>query len=163
MPPWRIAGRRRAVSSWTPGIGIAATAEGDAAKRLPDPAQEQFRLALLGPTGVLRLGPDVADHYPEELLAQIRELQTEADELTASAPQAIATGIVVEEDEPRDLPIFVRGDHTNKQDEVVPRGYLTVLEGRAVSPEISSEVSGRLELARWITDPEHPLTSHEPS
>ena len=30
---------------------------------------------------------------------------------------------------------------------VVPRGYLTVLEGRAVSPEISSEVSGRLELA----------------
>jgi mono/diheme cytochrome c family protein len=136
-----------------------ATAKGDAAKRLPDPAQEQFRLALLGPTGVLRLGPDVADHYPEELLAQIRELQTEADELTASAPQAIATGIVVEEDEPRDLPIFVRGDHTNKQDEVVPRGYLTVLEGRAVSPEISSEVSGRLELAQWITDPEHPLTS----
>ena len=50
-----------------------ATAKGDAAKRLPDPAQEQFRLALLGPTGVLRLGPDVADHYPEELLDSDRE------------------------------------------------------------------------------------------
>ena len=135
------------------------TAEGDAAKQLPDPAQEQFRLALLGPTGVLRMGPDVADHYPEKLLTQIRELRAEAEELSASAPQAIATGIVVEEDQPRDLPIFVRGDHTNKQDALVPRGYLTVLEGRAVSPEISSEVSGRLELAQWITDPVHPLTS----
>ena len=135
------------------------TAEGDAAKQLPDPAQEQFRLALLGPNGVLRMGPDVADHYPEELLAEIRELQSDADELDASAPQAIATGIVVEEDNPRDLPIFVRGDHTNRQDELVPRGYLTVLKGRAVSPEISAAVSGRLELAEWITDPEHPLTA----
>ncbi|MFB0985707.1 MAG: DUF1553 domain-containing protein [Phycisphaerales bacterium] len=136
-----------------------ATAEGAAAMQLPDAAQERFRLALLGPAGVLRMGSDVADHYPEALRAEIRGLQSEAEALAASAPRAIATGIVVEEDKPRDLPIFVRGDHRNKQDELIPRGYLTVLKGRAVSPVISAEVSGRLELAEWITDPEHPLTA----
>ena len=105
------------------------------------------------------MGSDVADHYPKALRAEIRGLQSEAEALAASAPRAIATGIVVEEDKPRDLPIFVRGDHRNKQDELIPRGYLTVLKGRAVSPVISAEVSGRLELAEWITDPKHPLTA----
>ena len=135
------------------------SAEGEAASALPDGAQERFRLALVGPTGVLRLGEDIAAHYPEALRARIAQLAGESERLIASAPPMIPTGIVVEEAEIRDLPIFVRGDHRNQQDETVPRGYLTVLKGRAAAPLIPETSSGRLELAEWMTDAEHPLTA----
>ena len=136
-----------------------AVAEGEAAKRLPDPAQDRLREALIGSAGVLRIGPEVVEHYPPEVQARIAALAAEQARLASSKPPAIETGIVVEETEPRDLPIFIRGDHTNPQDTVVPRGYLTVLEGRAVAPKIPPASSGRLELANWMTDPEHPLTA----
>ena len=136
-----------------------ASAEGEAAKRLPDPAQDRLREALIGVNGVLRVGPEVIDHYPVAVQDRIAELEAEEKRLAASKPRAIETGIVVEEAEPRDLPIFIRGDHTNQEDTPVPRGYLTVLEGRAVAPKIPSASSGRLELANWMTDPEHPLTA----
>ena len=137
---------------------LAAT-EGEAAKRLPDPGQDRLREALIGSAGVLRIGPEVVDHYPPAVQDRIAVLLAEEARLSASKPRAIETGIVVEEAEPRDLPIFIRGDHTNQQDTAVPRGYLTVLEGRAEAPTIPSASSGRLELARWMTDPEHPLTA----
>lgn len=136
-----------------------ASAKGEAAKRLPDPAQERLREALIGSAGVLRIGPEVADHYPAAVQDRIAALLAEETRLSASKPRAIETGIVVEEAEPRDLPIFIRGDHTNQQDTAVPRGYLTVLEGRAQAPTIPPASSGRLELATWMTDPEHPLTA----
>jgi hypothetical protein len=136
-----------------------ASAEGEAAKRLPDPAQERLREALIGSNGVLRVGPEVIDHYPVAVQDRIAELEAEENRLAATKPRAIETGIVVEEAEPRDLPIFIRGDHTNQQDTAVPRGYLTVLEGRAEAPTIPPASSGRLELATWMTDPEHPLTA----
>ena len=65
---------------------------------------------------------------------------------------------VVEDSAPVDLPIFIRGDHTNKAEQDVPRGYLTVLEEALPGPAIGGEGSGRLELARWIVDPDNPLT-----
>ena len=136
-----------------------ASSEGEAAKRLPDPAQDRLREALIGASGVLRIGPEVVDHYPEAVRMRIAELIADQERLVESRPPSIDIGIAVEEAEARDLPIFIRGDHTNKQDEVVPRGYLTVLEGRAEAPSIPPDSSGRLELAEWMTDPEHPLTA----
>lgn len=134
-------------------------AEGDEAKRLPDPAQETCRLALLGDHGVLRVGPEVAPYYPDEIKDRISVLQVEKDELAATSPPPIAKGIAVTEDEPRDLPVFVRGDHTNKRDETVPRGFLTVLSDAMETPPIGMDGSGRRELASWITDPGNPLTA----
>ena len=136
-----------------------STAEGDAAKTLPDAAQETYRLALLGDRGVLRVGPEVVPYYDEALRTRIAALDAEREALVATTPAPIERGIVVTEDEPRDLPVFIRGDHTNKRDEVEPRGFLTVLAGTVESPPIPTDGSGRLELARWITDPEHPLTA----
>ena len=134
-------------------------AEGDAAKTLPDPAQEVLRVALLGDRGVLRAGPEVVPYYPREVRDRLATLDARKAELDSTQPATIAKGIGVEDGEVRDLPVFVRGDHTNKRDEVVPRGFMTVLSEAVDPPTIPTDGSGRRELAEWITDPEHPLTA----
>ena len=45
-------------------------------------------------------------------------------------------------------------DHPGKE---VPRGFPRILGGQTLSPDVKG--SGRLELARWITDPANPLTA----
>ena len=57
-----------------------------------------------------------------------------------------------------DVPIFKRGDISEPEDELVPRAFPQViqLEGIEAPPE---NQSGRLELAHWLSHPDHPLTS----
>jgi len=50
----------------------------------------------------------------------------------------------------------VRGD-PQRLGEEIPRGFLTVLGAQTLPPE--EKGSGRLELAKWITDPANPLTA----
>lgn len=138
---------------------LANADDDEARKRLPDPAQEIYRSALIGDRGVLRVGPEVVPYYPEEVRERLASLETEKRELASTKPPSIVKGIVVEEGEPRDLPVFIRGDHTNKREESVPRGFLSVLSGTVEDPTIPQDGSGRLELSSWITDPEHPLTA----
>ncbi len=54
-------------------------------------------------------------------------------------------------------PVFVRGDHRNLSEELVPHRFLTALDpDQQVFDKTSS---GRLELAQAITAPDNPLTS----
>jgi hypothetical protein len=55
-----------------------------------------------------------------------------------------------------DCRIFQRGDY-KRPGEVVPRRFPSVLIGNQPQPRIT-QGSGRLELARWLTHPRHPLT-----
>jgi hypothetical protein len=59
----------------------------------------------------------------------------------------------VQETEPRDLPVHVRGSHLALAKEKTPRGTPQVFE-TAMAPPTKS---GRLELARWLADPANPL------
>jgi hypothetical protein len=56
-----------------------------------------------------------------------------------------------------DSPRYERGELAHPA-EVVPRA-VPALFGLASEGAVSTETSGRLELAKWITDPEHPLTA----
>ena len=67
--------------------------------------------------------------------------------------------MAVEEGEIVDLPIHIRGSHLNLADTPQPRGFLRVTDHVVPPPAIPDDASGRLELARWITHPEHPLTA----
>lgn len=63
--------------------------------------------------------------------------------------------------EPRDLPLYVRGD-PNRPGPVVPRRFLTVLSKPAEpqsQPKLFTHGSGRLELAQAITSDAAPLTA----
>jgi len=63
---------------------------------------------------------------------------------------------VQDSDSPRDARVLVRGE-IDQPAQVVSRDFPQVL--RDESPEIRPDSSGRLELARWMTQPDHPLTA----
>ena len=63
---------------------------------------------------------------------------------------------IVKDGKVQDLPIFKRGDVTDKG-EVIPRGFLEILSDRDSKKYTNG--SGRLELANAIASPENPLTA----
>ncbi len=69
-------------------------------------------------------------------------------------PKLYAMG-VLDRVEPRDSPLYQRGD-LEKPGETVPRGVVQVVTRE--TPTIS-QGSGRLELAEWLASPENPLTA----
>ena len=58
---------------------------------------------------------------------------------------------------PLDSPIYRRGDFQNLG-KVVSRGFLSAVPA-STNYSIPAETSGRLQLARWLTDSENPLTA----
>jgi len=58
---------------------------------------------------------------------------------------------------PSDTEIRIRGE-ANERAQSVPRGFLTIATLADV-PEMAEDKSGREELARWLTQPENPLTA----
>ena len=75
----------------------------------------------------------------------------------AATGTALAVGDVAE---PADSPIYRRGDFQNLG-EIVPRGFLSAVSLKE-SYDIPEKTSGRLQLARWLTDPENPLPPRGP-
>ena len=65
--------------------------------------------------------------------------------------------MTVQDDPAGDIPIHIRGTVHNLG-EIAMRGFLRVAM-RGSPPEISSDESGRLQLAEWLASPENPLTA----
>jgi hypothetical protein len=63
----------------------------------------------------------------------------------------------IREARPTDTAICIRGDST-KRGALVPRGFLTAALTPKTQP-VNKAQSGRLELAAWLTQPDHPLTA----
>ena len=92
----------------------------------------------------------------EATKAEVAKLEEEKKQLEAQRPAEIrAMGVT--EGTAQNLRIHLRGSHTTLGPEV-PRGYLQVVS-LSETPLPSSSQSGRLELAQWLTHPDHPLTS----
>ena len=69
---------------------------------------------------------------------------------------ALAMG-VLDRDAIEDAPLLQRGE-VGRPGDRVPRGFPRVIDlGDSIA--IPPDRSGRLELARWLTDPDHPLTT----
>ncbi len=83
------------------------------------------------------------------LLAEYRKLE-------AAIPEPRRVPGALESDH-EDAPLLPRGDHL-KPGDLVPRGYLSVVDAAPFAQSDTSR-SGRLELARAITDPRNPLTA----
>jgi hypothetical protein len=123
--------------------------------------------ALGGPHSALRLEDlqQILDRHDNALIngntnrmpaaerAAHAALLEEAKKEYAAIPKAMA----VAEGRVGDLEVFLRGNHLTRGPRV-PRRFPTVLAG-VDQPTLSPTQSGRLELARWLTSPQNPLTA----
>ena len=97
---------------------------------------------------------------PEErhaLQQQVAEREAALKRLREDAPPTPPRAMSVHEsEEPADAHVHIRGAVRNLGP-LVPRGFVQVCS--RTSAEIGPDASGRRELARWLTSPDHPLTS----
>lgn len=88
-------------------------------------------------------------------LAELNSSLTEVNERLTAARKGVATTMVLRElQEPRPAYLHVRGDFLQTGDEVQ-----TAVPAVLPALEVSDAGANRLDLARWLTSAEHPLTA----
>lgn len=94
-----------------------------------------------------------------ELDSMLRRARDVGEDLAAHLKKmpAIPTAYAVAEGNPKDAAIQLKGE-PERPGAVVPRKFLDVLGGYTL-PDSAKKSSGRLELAKWLTDEENPLTA----
>ena len=126
-------------------------------RKLDDPALEALRQVLYEEWGPFRPPEDFKPDYPGEVLETLAQREHELKTLEDTKPELPRAMGVKEGMEVGDLPLHVRGSHWNLG-EPVPRGFLSFgLKEKQRLP--NSSRSGRLQLAQWLTQKDHPLTS----
>jgi hypothetical protein len=92
--------------------------------------------------------------------ARLASLKEEEKALKASAPPEPAMACAVQEGETVEQRVFIRGDYASLGDPV-EKGFPLIFapEGADTSFAIEGKRSGRLELAKWLSSKENPLTS----
>ena len=96
------------------------------------------------------------EHYSETTKAELARLRAALKRLEQSAP-LLPTAMGVADGEVRDVAIHLRGSHLSLGD-TVARRFPRAFTGADPTP-IAEDRSGRLEFARWLTRPDHPLTA----
>ena len=112
----------------------------------------------------IRQNPPPGDKLPEKLeplysaetKAELKQLRDELALLQKSPPE-LPSAMGVKDDEVVDVAIHIRGNPL-KLGDVAARHVPPVLRGPS-PPQFSQSESGRRELAQWMIDPRHPLTS----
>jgi uncharacterized protein DUF1553/uncharacterized protein DUF1549/cytochrome c len=119
---------------------------------LPLPGNEQIREEFAKKVADLKAEIAVADEKSaKDLKEKLKKLETEGPAL----PRAMGALEVT----PTNLAVHIRGSHLALAKEVTPRGFPKVFEIALKPPGVDPKKSGRAELAAWLTDPAHPLTS----
>ncbi|MBL8827179.1 MAG: DUF1553 domain-containing protein [Planctomycetaceae bacterium] len=129
--------------------------------QLADPVDEALRQVLYAadappqfpwhPTGDLELIPD------RKSQGTWRELMKSIETFRATGPFAPPRAMsLVDLPQPREMRVFLRGN-PNNLGEPAPRQFLAAIN--AAGHKTFTHGSGRLELARAITDPRNPLTT----
>ena len=91
--------------------------------------------------------------------AQVKAMEKELTKLQRRLSARPSFMTVREKTPAKDIPVAIRGN-VHSSGEVVPRGFLTALDVGANSQATFDEhSSGRLPLARWLSDPRNPLTA----
>lgn len=114
--------------------------------------------ALAGPLGAFRVGLDSIDLFSNQARRELAGLDRALQRLMETAPPPAQMALAVADDTIVDLPVHLRGSHLNLAKEPVPRGFIQCLS-TTNDPPVPANQSGRLELARWLTQPGNPLTA----
>ncbi|VTS02713.1 DUF1553 domain-containing protein [Tuwongella immobilis] len=127
--------------------------------RSKDEESKPIRQILADGKGPFRLPAKPDDFFPPDDRAKVLKISAEIDKLQTSMPQPAMT-LAVEEQRPEevgDVKVHIRGNHLTLG-ENAPRIFPRIIAGEQQSP-VAAGRSGRLELAQWLTRPDHPLTA----
>jgi hypothetical protein len=120
----------------------------------------QARAELDKAAGFLALPPEPIVLYPKEVAEKVRALMDTMMTTESNLPDLPTTLAVSEAPKVfKELPVHIRGNHLSLG-KPVQRGFVQVVQASLkTQPQFPANQSGRLELARWLASPEHPLTS----
>ena len=103
-------------------------------------------------------GPESAKFYSAEVRQELKRLTMRAAEIEKrQVSDPVMAMIAYDAKQPADLKVHIAGDHNNLG-EPAPRGVPRIIAGKP-GRVIPPTQSGRLQLAEWLTAPEHPLTA----
>ncbi len=140
--------------------GEAVKVERNAVKQdegLPDPVLEAFREVSFAKAGPFRAPDDAKHYYPQAAQGEIASLEKEKKSLQDTTPDLPKAMGIQESDKIANARINIRGSHWTLGEEM-PRRFLRVVAGENQT-RVPDTQSGRLQLAEWLTQPDHPLTS----
>ena len=126
-------------------------------RKLEDDGLEALRKVLYEKYGPFRPPADSRQYFSAEARAEIARIEQERKALETATPEYPKAMGVTEGEEIGDIPIHIRGSHWTLGNKA-PRRFLRVVSRGRPEP-IASNESGRLQLARWLTRDDHPLTS----
>jgi hypothetical protein len=147
-----------AASSGSKGDNEKANGPSADVPAFDDSLIQAARQALKDPSGFLAVPAKPEFAFDAETLSEYHELMRQARLIESRAPDEPATMAVSEAETIAELPIHIRGSHLNLGDPV-PRSFPAVMRFDDHSYRFPDDQSGRLQLARWMTDPRHPLTA----
>jgi hypothetical protein len=96
------------------------------------------------------------DTEAQRLRTELAALPKQRDEIEEAIP---ATMVMAEPAEPRSIFVLKRGQYDQRAEEVGPGVPQALSMFSNASEGSAPEIRTRLELARWLTDPRHPLTA----
>jgi hypothetical protein len=121
-------------------------------------ARMNLRSLLHQPDGLFAIPTNSRPYFAAPAAANLARLEKELGALTNNVPPEPPMTLAVEENPPVNLPVHIRGSHLNLAKDPVPRGFIQVLN-RPGAPAVPEKQSGRLQLADWLLQPDHPLTA----
>jgi mono/diheme cytochrome c family protein len=113
-------------------------------------------LRKTGEADLLKL-PKRSDPFYSAASKETLTKATEAVNALKADMQDAQMVMAVEEDKPVTSRVHIRGNTLTLGDDV-PRHFVTIVS-TFTPPKIDEKNSGRLEMAEWLTNPNHPLTS----
>ena len=128
----------------------------DLAAAAESPDLVPLRIALTESEGPFKAGDKIETTFSEAVVAELKLQRDKKAEITKGLP-SLPEAMSVSEGKPQNLRVHLRGSHTTLGSEVKRR--MPHVMARGDEPEITENVSGRLQLAEWLTRPDHPLTS----
>ncbi|MBI5433270.1 MAG: DUF1553 domain-containing protein [Planctomycetes bacterium] len=137
----------------------ARARDGEKPTALASADAEALRQVLHGKHGPFALTTErLESFFPEPARAELAMRRAKVEQLAASAPKPFDRALGVQDGEIVDVPVHLRGSHLSLEKDAVPRGVLSATAHVLDAPAMPSDRSGRLEFARWLVDPRHPLT-----
>jgi hypothetical protein len=129
----------------------------DAARGQLEQARAAANTQLLQSGAVTSLPSDPMPLYPDTTRQELEALAKALEGLEKSMPSHDMVMAVEDAAAPVDLPVHVRGNHLRPSELPIPRGVPQRLASTLPMEPIPAQQSGRLQLAHWLTHPDHPL------